>query len=34
MFLSPLSELVGRKIVYLIAMGGFFVFTIPSAGES
>ncbi|KAM0749043.1 MFS general substrate transporter [Meredithblackwellia eburnea MCA 4105] len=31
LFFSPLSEVYGRRVVYLISMAMFFVFTIPSA---
>jgi MFS family permease len=31
MFMSPLSELIGRKLVYLISMGLFCIFSIPCA---
>jgi predicted MFS family arabinose efflux permease len=31
MFLGPLSEFYGRRIIYLIAFGGFFIFLIPCA---
>ncbi|KPI39954.1 putative drug/proton antiporter YHK8 [Cyphellophora attinorum] len=31
MVLGPLSEFYGRRIIYLLAFGGFFVFLIPCA---
>lgn len=31
MVLGPLSEFYGRRIIYLVAFGGFFVFLIPCA---
>jgi MFS family permease len=31
MVLGPLSEFYGRRIVYLLAFGGFFIFLIPCA---
>ena len=31
MVLGPLSEFYGRRIIYLLAFGGFFIFLIPCA---
>lgn len=31
MFLGPLSEFYGRRIIYLLAFGGFLIFLIPCA---
>lgn len=31
LFLSPLSELFGRKVIYLVSMAGMCIFSIPSA---
>ena len=31
MFLSPLSEFYGRRIIYLCAFGGYFIWLIPCA---
>ncbi|BGP42271.1 hypothetical protein JCM10450v2_006364 [Rhodotorula kratochvilovae] len=34
LILSPLSEMYGRRIVYIVSMGLFFIFTIPECVSS